>query len=914
MLAGRVAERALLDRLLQDVRTGQSAVRVLRGEAGIGKTALLDYAVERAQGYRVVRAVGVESEMELPFAGLQLLCAPLLDALERLPSPQREALGTAVGLSSSARPDRFLVGLAVLSLLSDAAEPQPLLCVVDDAQWLDRSTAQVLAFIARRLEAESIAFLFAERETPTLDELDGLPDMRLEGLSDADARELLRAVTTGPLDQSVRERIVAETRGNPLALLELPRGMSPAKLAGGFGVASTLEVPRRIEASFRERVKRLPPDSQQLLLLAAAEPIGDPTLLWRAATELGISMEAAHPLEPGDFLSLGARITFRHPLLRSAIYDGASNVDRRMVHRALATATNPESDPDRRAWHLAQATVGLDDDVADELERSAARAQDRGGLAAAGAFLEKATLLTPDAARRAERALAAAEAQHQAGAPGIALRLLAGAEVGSLDEIQRARVCLLRGRIAFSSSNGRDAPPLLLDAARQLETHDVALARDAYLEALVAGLFVGRLGGEVGVVQVAEAAHLAPASSGRPSDLLLDGFAVAITDSYAAGAPLLKRAVRAFRCEDLPTHDAIRWLWPATHAAHDLWDDESWELLSARHVKIARDVGALTVLPLALSARLGIHLYAGELVIAASLVEEIAAVSEATRNRIPPYGALVLAAWQGREAEARELIRTVSADLGPRGEGMGLTLVEHATAVLYNGLGRYHEACEAARRGAAHSQELAFSTWSLVQLVEAAVRSDQAELAHDALRRLVQTTEPSGTDWALGTQARCRALVSSSDAADGFYRDAIDHLGRTRLRGELARAHLLYGEWLRRARRRLDAREHLRVAVEMFTAMGMEAFAGRAARELAATGERARKRRVETREDLTPQEAQIARLASEGRSNPEIGAQLFISPRTAEYHLRKVFPKLGISSRRDLRGALQAAGRAGSAA
>ena len=413
----------------------------------------------------------------------------------------------------------------MLSLLSDAAETQPLLCVVDDAQWLDRSTAQVLAFIARRLEAESIAFLFAERETPTLDELDGLPDMRLEGLSDADARELLRAVTTGPLDQSVRERIIAETRGNPLALLELPRGMSPAKLAGGFGVASTLGLPRRIEASFRERVKRLPADSQLLLLLAAAEPIGDPTLLWRAATELGISMEAAHPLEPGDLLSLGARITFRHPLLRSAIYDGASNVDRRMVHRALATATNPESDPDRRAWHLAQATEGLDDDVADELERSAARAQDRGGLAAAGAFLEKATLLTPDAARRAERTLAAAEAQHQAGAPGIALRLLAGVEVGSLDEIQRARVCLLRGRIAFSSSHGRDAPPLLLDAARQLETHDVALARDTYLEALVAGLFVGRLGGEVGVVQVAEAAHRAPASSGRPSDLLLDGFA-----------------------------------------------------------------------------------------------------------------------------------------------------------------------------------------------------------------------------------------------------------------------------------------------------------------------------------------------------------------------------------------------------
>ena len=389
---------------------------------------------------------------------------------------------------------------------------------------------------------------------------------------------------------------------------------------------------------------------------------------------------------------------------------------------------------------------------------------------------------------------------------------------------------------------------------------------------------------------------------------------MAITNGYAAGAPLLKRAVRAFRCEDLPTHDAIRWLWPATHAAHDLWDDESWELLSARHVKIARDVGALTVLPLALSARLGLHLYAGELVIAASLVEEIAAVTEATRNRIPPYGALVLAAWQGREAEARELIRTVSADLGPRGEGMGLTLVEHATAVLYNGLGRYQEACEAARRGAAHSQELAFSTWSLVQLVEAAVRSDQAELAHDALRRLVQTTEPSGTDWALGIQARSRALVSSSDAADGFYRDAIDHLGRTRLRGELARAHLLYGEWLRRARRRLDAREHLRVAVEMFTAMGMEAFAGRAARELSATGERARKRIVETREDLTPQGAHIARLASEGRSNPEIGAQLFISPRTVEYHLHKVFPKLGISSRRDLRGALQAAGRAGSAA
>jgi DNA-binding CsgD family transcriptional regulator len=905
MLRGRSTERVQLDRLLEAIHAGQSAMLVLRGEAGIGKTALLEYAVERAEGCRVLRAVGVESEMELPFAGLHQLCAPLLDGLERLPPPQREALGIAFGLSSGTRPDRFLVGLALLSLLSDAADQEPLLCVIDDAQWLDQSSAQVLGFVARRLQAESIVLLFAEREPGEFGELAGLPELPLDGLSDTHARELLASVISVPLDDRVRERLVAETHGNPLALLELPHGLSPADLAGGFALTAALPLPSRIEESFRQRVERLPADSQRLLLVAAAEPTGDPTLLWRAADQFGVAPEAAGPAEAAGMITLGAPVTFRHPLLRSAIYRAASAEERRNAHRALAAATDRALDPDRRAWHLADATLAPDEDVASELERSAERARARGGLAAAAAFLERAARLTPEPARRAERDLTAAQTKHDAGAPDGALALLAAAEEGPLNELQHGRLERLRAQLAFALRRGSDAPPLLLSAAQRLEPLDAMLARETYLEAIAAAIFAGRLSSGPGVLEVAEAASAAPPAPEPPRtiDLLLDGLATRFTDGYAAGVPALRRALDAVSEDDGHTEDDIRWLWLACRIAPDLWEDETWHELAIRQLQLARDAGALTVLPLAATYRAGVHVHAGEFAAAAALIEEADAITAATGNAPLMYTSLVLAAWRGQEAQAVELIEASREDSTRRGEGRAVTLAEYATAVLYNGLGRYQAALPAARRACEHD-DLGLFAWALIELVEAAARSGEPELAADALEQLCERTGLSGTDWARGIESRSRALLDEGGGAEDLYLEATERLGRCRIKVHLARAHLLYGEWLRRQNRRIDARETLRTAHELFTTMGAEAFAERAARELLATGEKVRKRTADTRGELTAQETQIAELAREGHSNPEIGAQLFISPRTVEYHLHKVFTKLEISSRNELQRAL----------
>jgi DNA-binding CsgD family transcriptional regulator len=910
MLRGRRAECAELDRLLDALRSGQSAILVLRGEAGIGKTALLGYAAELAEGCRVLQAVGVESESELPFAGLHQMCAPLLAGLDRLPPPQRDALGTAFGLTLGARPDRFLVGLAVLSLLSDAAEEQPCLCLIDDAQWLDQSSLQVLAFVARRLEAESIVLVFAVREPGELDALAGLPELRLEGLTDAHARELLASVVSGPLDERVGERIVAETAGNPLALLELPHGSSPAELAGGFALTPALPLPGRIEDNFRERVERLPAESQRLLLVAAAEPIGDPALLWRAAKRLELGPEAAAPAEGAGLLTLGARVTFRHPLLRSAIYRAASPEERRSAHQALAAVTDPELDPDRRAWHRAQAALAPDEEVASELERSADRGRERGGLAGAAAFLERSAELTPDPARRVQRELTAAQANHEAGAPEAALKLLTAAEVGPLDELQRARLERLRAQLAFALRRGSDAPPLLLAAAKRLEPLNAELARETYLEALAAAIFAGRLGSARGVVEVAEAARAAPQAPrpARAIDLLLDGLTSRFTDGYAAGVPPLRQALDAVSGDDGHTEDDIHWLWLACRIAPDLWEDETWHELATRQLQLARDAGALTLLPLAATYRAGVHVHAGEFAAAAALIEEADAITEATGNAPLGYTSLVLGAWHGQEAQALELIEASREDAAVRGEGRAITLAEYATAVLYNGLGRYREALAAAQRASEHD-DLGLYGWALIELVEAAARSREPELAGDALERLSERTGLSGTDWALGIEARSRALLDEGRGAEDLYLEATERLGRCRIKVHLARAHLLYGEWLRRENRRIDARETLRTAHELFSMMGAEAFAERAARELLATGETARKRTDDARGQLTAQEAQIAELAREGHSNPEIGAQLFISPRTVEYHLHKVFTKLEISSRNELQRVLPSEAR-----
>jgi DNA-binding CsgD family transcriptional regulator len=896
MLAGRQVECAAVDQLLAQTHEGRSSNLVLRGEAGIGKSALLEYAAKKADGCRVLHAVGAEWEMELPFAGLHQLCVQLLDHRERLPAPQRDALETALGLSSGAQPDRFLVGLAVLSLLSVAAEERPVVCLVDDVQWMDRSSAQVLAFVARRLAAESVLLLFAERDPGAVEELGGLPELRLNGLPVADSRALLAWVVGAPVDESVRDRILAETRGNPLALLELPHDLSPGGPSGGFGLPSDGPVPARIEASFGRRVQDLPQATQRLLLVAAADPTGEPALLIRASKQIGLQIHELSPAEEDGLVELGSQVVFRHPLLRSAIYRAASHEERQVAHAALAAATDGETDPDRRAWHRAHAIAWPDEEVALELEESATRARARGGLPAAAAFLERSAALTPDPARQAHRALEAAGIKHLSGASQEALKLLARADGGALDPLDRARLKLLQGEIV-DRKRAPDALPLFLDAAKQLETLDVSLSRDAYLAALRAATVAGRLG--PGMTGVARAALDAPHEPNGPRavDRLVDGLAIRFTDGYAASVPVLKRAFSALQEEGDREDVSVRWPWFARRVAAELLAEDTWIYLATRGVQLVRENGAVGMLPIALIHLAHVRCVEGDLDGASTLLDEADEIATATGDEPFLIGRLWLAGYRGKEEEALSLFEAADRTASPRsGQGIVLTFAEHARAVLYNGLGRYDDALVAAQ-SAANRDELMVPVWSLPELVEAAVRCGQTEMGTEALERLCERTRAAGSELALGLEAASKALLSSGELADQLYLEAIDRFGNTPMKLPLARAHLLYGEWLRRDRRRIDARDHLRHAHEMFSTMGAEAFAARAGRELLATGETARRRTDDARDELTAQETQIAQLARGGLSNAEIGARLFISPRTVEYHLRKVYSKLGIKNR-----------------
>jgi DNA-binding CsgD family transcriptional regulator len=896
----RTSEREVLDRLLAQGREGESAVLVVRGEAGIGKTALLRYAARQASGLRVAQVTGAQGEMELPFAGIHQLCAPMLDHLDALPQPQQGALNVALGLASGDVPERFLVGLAVLGLLSAAAEERPLLCLVEDAQWLDAASGQILGFVARRLLAESVTIVVAVREPNTGHDFDGLPELQLRGLPEEDARTLLGRAVPGPLDDHVRDRIVAETRGNPLALLDLPGSLSTAELAGGFELPAVTDLPRHLEEHYLHRAAELPAATQQLLLLAAAEPVGDAPLVWRAAQQLGIEKSALAPAEDAQLVELGVRVRFRHPLVRSAVYRAGVISDRRAAHRALAEATDPDTDPDRRAWHRAHAAVGVDEEVAAELERSAGRAQSRGGAAATAAFLAYATELTPDPAERGRRALAAAQAKFDAGASDAALELLATAELARLDELQRARLERLRAEIGFERTRGSEAPALLLDAARRLEPLDAALARETHLEAMAAALFAGRLGGEPDVRTLAEAAQAAPpARPARAIDLLLDGLATRFTEGYPAAVPPLREALNAFGEVEGLTATDVRWLWLACRFAQDLWDDELWHELASRGLRVARDTGALTLLAGTANFLAAFHVHSGAVDHATGLIDEVSAIAQATD--IPPlnYAGLMLMAWRGDQARMDAITDKVVPGARARGEGYTLGVWNWLRALMHNGHGRYAEALADAREACKHEDVIAYG-WALVELIEGAVHVDRRDEAAAALDRLSERTRASGTDWALGIEAGSRALLSEGDDAERLYGEAVERLARSRGVVHLARARLLYGEWLRRENRRVDAREQLRAAHEVFSRIGGDGFAERARNELLATGETARRRTDDERGVLTPQEAHIARLAKDGLSNPEIGAQLFISPRTVQYHLRKVFLKLDITSRNQL--------------
>jgi DNA-binding CsgD family transcriptional regulator/tetratricopeptide (TPR) repeat protein len=896
-LRGRSTECDALDRLLKDAQDGRSGSVVLRGEAGVGKSALLLYAAERASDWHVARTEGVESEMELAYSGLHQLCASMLDRLHRLPAPQRDALAIVFGQESGPVPARFLVGLATLTLFAEVAEDKPLICIVDDAQWLDAGSAQIIGFVARRLLAERIALVCAARAEIGDDVLAELQDLWVHGLSEDDARALLLEHLHGPLDAAICEQIIVESRGNPLALLELPRSWSLTELAGGFGLPGRRPIAGTIEQGYARRLELLPAETQLLVLVAAADPFGDLALLHRAAETLGVDIAAVGPAQAAGLLKIGARVEFAHPLVRSAAYRSAAADDRQRVHCALATATDADHDPDRRAWHRAEAAVTPSEEVAAELEASAGRARARGGLAAAGAFLERAAALTADRRRRTDRALAAAHASFHAGAFETARRLAASVENGTRDESQRAQAALIQGQIAFASGAGGDAAARLLQAANQLQPFDETNAREVYLTAWRASLVAAEGAIAVEICRTVLALD-PPRGEPRPTDLLLEGLARRTIEGLAAGVPLLRRAAKAL--DDAPVEDVIRWGWVAAIAHGLLWDVEG--LMDARHAGIVRNAGALAELPIHLTG-LGVTAAStGDFARAAALAAEEESVAATTGSRVAPYILLRLRALQGRESDFAAVKASVDAEATAGGLGGGLMHADWAAGVLYNGVGRYAEAAAAAERAASNLYWWGASpAWALPELIEAAARLDDTERARAALERLAETTQPLGTDYTLGIEARSRALLESGDDADRSYREAIDRLERTPLQPEIARAYLLYGEWLRMSGRRVDARSQLRTAYDLFTGIGMEAFAERARRELLAAGDRVRRRSQTTRDQLTPQEKQIARLAREGLTNAEIGAMLYLSPRTVEWHLRKVFTKLGITSRGDLR-------------
>jgi DNA-binding CsgD family transcriptional regulator len=904
MLIGRQSESAALEGLLREVRGGRSGVIVLRGEPGVGKTALLESVVDSASGFRVARATGVESEAELAFAALQQLLGPILKRLDDLPGPQRDALGAAFGLTASAAPERFLVGLAALSLLSNIAQEQPLLCVVDDAQWLDSASAQAFAFVARRLLAERVAFLIATRAAD--DDFAGLPELQISGLGDDDARALLSSVLQGPLDERVRDLIVGETAGNPLALLELPRGLSVAELSAGFAAPAAVPLVGRIEQSFQRRLQALPADSRRLLLIASAEPLADPERVWGAARLLGVAPDAAIPISEAGLMDIDTSVRFRHPLVRSAAYHAATPTQRRQAHSALASATDAELEPDRRAWHLAEAAAGADEAVACELERSAGRAQQRGGLAAAAAFLERAAELSPDNARRSLRMMLAAGAYLGAGAHGRAQALLQQSVPGLDDPASRAQAMRIEGAIRFADGRGGDTPSLLFGAAMALREIDQFQAREILMEAFEATMWAGRLTSGTTLLDVAQAARAIPAppDDGAAASLMLTGYTERLTTGYAAGVEWWRRAATAHR-QEVASHQWQGMLWNATG---ELLDFETHCEIGRQRVRLARADGALVNLPVALACQAWNELLSGRVEVADTLVTEAETIAASIGTPDMPGAEgimrMAVVCWRGApEQEARSLVEAVITQAVARGQGLGVTLAQYQLMILELALGHYEDARVAAL--AVYEEDpMYIGSIGLADIVEATARSGDPDGARSALARLSERALASRTPWGMGLLARAQALLADDADAEPLYEEAVDFLGRSGAVTDLARSRLLYGEWLRRRRRRRDARRQLRLAHEMLQATGAMAFASRAATELLATGERARARVSETRDQLTPQERQVAQLAADGESNAEIAAQLFISPHTVAYHLRKVFNKLSVSSRNQLASAL----------
>ncbi|MEU8225250.1 AAA family ATPase [Kribbella sp. NPDC048915] len=904
-LLGRDRELSQLLTLVRHAHAGRSGTLVVTGTAGIGKTALLDRLATLVAGdMRVVRMVAAESEMELTYAGLQLLCGPLMPSAEGLSAPQLEALDAAFGLRGSEAPNPLVLSLAVRNLLERAAGAGSLLCIIDDAQWLDNVSARTIASVARRLSDERIALVMASRrQAPPLDDL---PHLTVTGLADHHARALLRGALAGAIDERVADQLIVESSGNPLALRELPRSLSPSDLAGGFALASSIPLESRIEQSLLAQLATIPAATHTLLLLAAADPTGDTGLLWRAGAILGLGPEHLDHAQQVDALVVSGRVSFRHPLIRSAIYRSASPAERRAVHAALADATYEERDPDRRAWHRASATVLPDEDVADGLVRSADRARTRGGMAASAAFLERAAELTPDPEVRADRVLAAAESKLDAGAATDALRLVNTIRDLSTSR-QEAMVDHLRARAEYALRRDRSAPRRLLRAAQALEPYNPQLARDTYLLALTAATYAGRLG-EPGAAKEIAAAVLAATDDDRlPSagDLILRGQALLCGEGPAAARSTVRQAIDAFRTAPAGAGELQR-MWVGGRAAQDVWDADGLRALAERQVEVARSTGVLTVLPMALNLLMVVRTFDGDLDEAERICDDIDAILLITGHSLPPYGRAFLAAYRGRVEEVELRAAELRADAQARGEGYGLTVANLAEALVYNGAGRYEEAVASARGELPYAHELGHAMRTLLELIEAATRTGEKALAEVAYEQLTLVTPPRGeSDWSDAFMALAQAQLCDGDEAARLYQRAIELFGLIRVPMLRGRGQLLYGEMLRRQGRRIEARDQLRAAFDVLTKCGMAGFADRARRELNATGERVRPRTVTTTEELTDQELAIAQLARDGLTNREIGARLFISAHTVDWHLRKVFTKLAIKSRKELHLALR---------
>ena len=906
---GRGRDKRLLAELLDTVAHGRSGVLVVRGEPGVGKTALLTEVVEQHPDFRIIQISGAETEMELAYSGVQQLCAPLLHLTSRLPNPQRAALDVALGLRSGAVPDRLLVGLAVLTLFAEAGSDRPTICVIDDAQWVDAASLDVLAIVARRLLADRVAMIFAARDPQSDLALAGLPEHRLEALTAEEARVLLSAVLPGRIDVRMRENIITEARGSPLALLELHKAMTPHELAGGYGLANPTSPTHRIEQTYGRRIHELPASTRLLLLIAAAEPTGRSTWLWAAADHLSVGTEMATPAERADLITVNGGIRFRHPLIRSAVYRSASAIERRRVHAALAEAIVDPGAEEHRAWHSGHAASAPDEEVAAELEFCATRAGSRGGVAAAATFLARAAALTPEPGRRGRRALDAAEAKLDAGATDSAEQLLSLAEATPTDEFTNARIELLRSRLLLATSRATDAPALLIASAQRLVDLDPPLARETYLEAVMAAVHVGRLATEPRhtASAVAALASTAPPADApaRSVDLLLDGLIVRLTEGPVAAASLLRKAIDQYLQEEAAGTADPRWHDTTHRVSLDLFDRETYSFLAGRQLESLRTAGALTALPVALLTNASLLVTKGRFGEAASLLEEADTIVTATTGTpLPATGVHChLEAYRGREDRCNRVIESTIDNATARGQGSELAGALHARATLLNGLGKYREALSAATSAASYD-DIAMCGVALIELVEAASRCGEMDAATDAASRLIERTESSPTDYALAVAARSRALISQGDEAEDLYREAIVHLRRC---GDavvqLPRTHLLYGEWLHRMGRRAEAREQLRTAHDMFTAIGAEGFARRARRGLRAAGESVHIRTRRPVAELTPQEFQIATLARDGYTNPEIGGKLFLSPRTVEWHLSRIFTKLNVASRRQLRTA-----------